>query len=463
MQDSRLLRDAALAQLQAHGMQVPESSWLSLNKRDDLSRALQAGSWGGLCSGDIVHVITIPPPSSPLGLPSENTPLSSSPAERHSSETQTPPVASVVAVAASHTESLVVATASFSPASHVLQSLVVALGLPHPHIRVLRDGSAAARGVDAAHDFSAVAAVVGTAVCILVSSAGGVCTAQLPLLFAATVDAPSDRARDEAWKQLLQQAHAVIRPNSISKKAADALSQVAPFVNERAHAAVSRDAALSQLGPAGLLAAAVLCICSTVDGASAAMSYAVDQRRQLLRFSIRTLPAAATCDFSCAVLGGSLLVQSVLGSRSGAGSLSIAAYVGPDGNIRKSEALVHNVALQLLRPLFVLQCGGPGVSLADLPHEVLVLVCDQLPPRNAALLARCCRNLCSASSSSLAQRRQAMKQRADQLQGQPVRVRSSWGGSGHWVAPPMFDDYPSPQSVWLRNQLNRVSRSVHGQ
>ena len=290
--------------------------------------------------------------------------------------------------------------------------------------------------------------------------------------------------------QLLQQAHAVIRPNSISKKAADALSQVAPFVNERAHAAVSRDAALSQLGPAGLLAAAVLCICrcvvlahsplcncynpidtscskvswrSTVDGASAAMSYAVDQRRQLLRFSIRTLPAAATCDFSCAVLGGSLLVQSVLGSRSGAGSLSIAAYVGPDGNIRKSEALVHNVALQLLRPLFVLQCGGPGVSLADLPHEVLVLVCDQLPPRNAALLARCCRNLCSASSSSLAQRRQAMKQRADQLQGQPVRVRSSWGGSGHWVAPPMFDDYPSPQSVWLRNQLNRVSRSVHGQ
>jgi hypothetical protein len=198
-------------------MQVPESSWLSLNKRDDLSRALQAGSWGGLCSGDIVHVITIPPPSSPLGLPSENTPLSSSPAERHSSETQTPPVASVVAVAASHTESLVVATASFSPASHVLQSLVVALGLPHPHIRVLRDGSAAARGVDAAHDFSAVAAVVGTAVCILVSSAGGVCTAQLPLLFAATVDAPSDRARDEAWKQVRVVAcHSVLLPHTLA-------------------------------------------------------------------------------------------------------------------------------------------------------------------------------------------------------------------------------------------------------
>lgn len=194
-------------------MQVPESSWLSLNKRDDLSLALQAGSWGGLCAGDIVHVITTPPPSSPLGLPSENTPLSSSPAERHSSETQTPPVASIVAVAASHTESLVVATASFSPASHVLQSLVVALGLPHPHIRVLRDGSAAARGVDAAHDFSAVAAVVGTAVCILVSSAGGVCTAQLPLLFAATADAPSDRARDEAWKQVRVVAcHSVLLP-----------------------------------------------------------------------------------------------------------------------------------------------------------------------------------------------------------------------------------------------------------
>jgi hypothetical protein len=64
--------------------------------------------------------------------------------------------------------------------------------------------------------------------------------------------------------QLLHQAHAVIRPNSVSKAAADALSQVAPCVNERAHAIVSRDAALLLLGRAGLLAAAVLCICRCV-------------------------------------------------------------------------------------------------------------------------------------------------------------------------------------------------------
>jgi hypothetical protein len=162
-------------------------------------------------------------------------------------------------------------------------------------------------------------------------------------------------------------------------------------------------------------------------------------------------------------VGGSLLVQSALGSRSGSGSFTIASYLGQDGNIKKAGALVHNVTLQLLRPLFVLQCGGPGLSLSDLPHEVLVLVCAQLPPRNAALLARCSRNLCSASSSSLAQRRQALQQHTDQERVQPARTRSRWGGSGYWVSPPIFDDSPSVHLTLLRNRLNRINRNVHGQ
>jgi hypothetical protein len=278
--------------------------------------------------------------------------------------------------------------------------------------------------------------------------------------------------------QLLQQSRAVISPNSVSEAAAEALSHVAPHVSERARAAVSLEPHLSQLGDAGLLAAAVMCICrcaavavcnlkaqspskilwrSTLHGAPAAPSCAVDLRRRLFKFTIRTQPAAAACHFSCAVVGGSLLIQSVLGPRCGSGSLPIASYVAADGSIRKPGTLVHNVALQLLRPLFVLQCGGPGVSLADLPHEVLILVCDQLPPRHAALLARCSRSLCSASSSSLVQRRQQLLQQQQQ-HGQPARVRSRWGGSGHWIAPPMLDDYPSPYLAWLRNQISRNMR-----
>lgn len=62
-------------------------------------------------------------------------------------------------------------------------------------------------------------------------------------------------------RQLLQQARAVISPNSISEAAATALSEVASHVNERAQAALSRDPTLSQLGDAALLAAAVMCIC----------------------------------------------------------------------------------------------------------------------------------------------------------------------------------------------------------
>lgn len=186
---------------------------------------------------------------------------------------------------------------------------------------------------------------------------------------------------------------------------------------------------------------------STLHGAPAPPSYSLDMRRQLLRFSIKVAAAAAPCDFSCAVMGGSLLVQSVLGARSGSGSLSVAFHVGPDGCIKNAGALVHAVALQLLRPLFALQCGGPGVSLADLPHEVLLLVCDQLPPHNAALLARCSRSLCSASSCSLAQRRQQLLQEAEQQRGQRARVRSGWGGSGHWVVPPMPQ---APYAAWPR-------------
>ncbi len=33
----------------AQGVQLPEHSWLSLNKPDELSLLLQAGSWGDLC------------------------------------------------------------------------------------------------------------------------------------------------------------------------------------------------------------------------------------------------------------------------------------------------------------------------------------------------------------------------------------------------------------------------------
>ena len=197
---------------------------------------------------------------------------------------------------------------------------------------------------------------------------------------------------------------------------------------------------------------------STLHGPPAPPSYTLDVRRQVFKFSIQVTPAAAPCDFSCAVLGGSVLVQSVLGSRSGSGALSVAAHVARDGSINKAGALVHNVALQLLRPWFVLQCGGPGLSLADLPHEILVLVCDQLPPRHAAPLARCNRSLCSASSSSLAQRRQKLQDEVEQHRGQTASVRSRWGGSGHWVAPPVFDDYPSPYLAWLRILLSRNIR-----
>jgi hypothetical protein len=126
--------------------------------------------------------------------------------------------------------------------------------------------------------------------------------------------------------------------------------------------------------------------------------------------------------------------------------------------MKKSGALVHSVALQLLRPLFVMQCGGPGVSLADLPHEVLVLVCDHLPPRHAAKLARCSRSLCSASSNSLAQRRQELQKEVEQQRGQPVSLRSRWGGNGHWVAPPVIHDYPSPYSAWLGIMFSRNIR-----
>ena len=61
--------------------------------------------------------------------------------------------------------------------------------------------------------------------------------------------------------QLLHQARAVITPNSISEAAATALSSAAPHLNERVQAAVALDPSLSQLGRAGLLAVAVMCIC----------------------------------------------------------------------------------------------------------------------------------------------------------------------------------------------------------
>jgi hypothetical protein len=142
-----------------------------------------------------------------------------------------------------------------------------------------------------------------------------------------------------------------------------------------------------------------------------------------------------------------VLVQSALGQRSGSGSFSTAAHVGPDTSIKNCGLLVHSVVLQLLRPLFALQCGGPGVSLADLPHELLVLVCDHLPPRHAALLARCSHSLCSASSSSLVRRRQKLQLEAEQQRGQMSRVTSRWGGSGHWVLPPPAH---IPYATWPR-------------
>jgi hypothetical protein len=61
--------------------------------------------------------------------------------------------------------------------------------------------------------------------------------------------------------QLLQQARAVVSPNSISEAAAAALAAVAPHVNQRAQAALSHEPELSCMGHAGLLAAAVMSIC----------------------------------------------------------------------------------------------------------------------------------------------------------------------------------------------------------
>jgi hypothetical protein len=62
-------------------------------------------------------------------------------------------------------------------------------------------------------------------------------------------------------QQLLNQARAVAFPNSISEAAANALSKVGPRVCERARAALALHPELLQLGRAGLLAAAVMCIC----------------------------------------------------------------------------------------------------------------------------------------------------------------------------------------------------------
>jgi hypothetical protein len=392
---------------------------------------------------------------------------------------------------------------AISPTFRVLQSLALALALPLPHIRSLRDGSAAVGGPDAPQGFAAVASVVGAAVCVLVSSAGGCCSAQLPLTLAATADERSDRAREEAWRQVrsakayfislqafsflslfpaavaastrchqpkLHQRSRSYRPfgSCLSRQRASA---GCPVTRPHVVAAGRRRAAggcshvhlqvpaQPQIEPNPPLVLRFNASSrSTLHGAPVPPSHSLDVRRQVFKFSIRVAAAAAPCNFSCAVMGGSLLVQSVLGSRSGSGSLSIAAYVAPGGSIKKPGALVHSVALQLLRPLFVMQCGGPGVSLADLPHEVLVLVCDQLPPRHAALLARCSRSLCSASSSSLAQRRQKLQQQAAQQRGQTGSVRSRWGGSGHWVDPPVADDHPSPYWAWLGIAFSRNIR-----
>jgi hypothetical protein len=310
-------------------VQVPEFSWLSLNKRDDLSPALQAGGWGDICPGDIIHVmiaqppprspvalpaassspkssaarqptfppapvslppapVSLPPapvslPPAPVSLPSAPNSLPSAPVSLPPAPVPAPPVATI-AVTSSRAD-IPVPTSDFSPTFFVLQSLATSLSLPQPHIRRLRDGSAAARGGTTAQGFSAVASIVGAAVCVLVSSAGGCCSAQLPLLCATAADPPSSRAAEEAWKQvscgsrtrsavlaptshfallgpqLIQQSRAILSPNSVSDSAADALSQVAAHVNEHTRAAMLRVPQLSQLGAAGLLAAAVMCIC----------------------------------------------------------------------------------------------------------------------------------------------------------------------------------------------------------
>jgi hypothetical protein len=217
--------------VQAQGVQVPEHSWLSLNKRDDLCLVLQAGSWGDLCSGDIVHVMTTQPPPHPAAALSEAAP---SPTSLISHSTPQTPAAAAAAPApapapfaqaamplsaaaaaaprifisepapTSASASVQVTAALLpsdtSPTFHALQSLAIALALPHPHIRLLRDGSAAAEGLHSS--FVAVASVVGPAVCVLLSSSGGSCSAQLPLLSTASADAPGVKASEEAWRQV---------------------------------------------------------------------------------------------------------------------------------------------------------------------------------------------------------------------------------------------------------------------
>ena len=248
MQDSSTLHQAALALVQvswpaleqqtllchtsrsqAEGVQVPSCSWLSLNKRDDLSRILSAGGWGDLCPGDTVHLMTTQPPSpSPAALSdsvsSPTSPLSSTtsnpalplpppppPSPPPSSDppaTSAPALSSIAAPVPTTP-----APATVSPTFHVLQSLALALAQPATHIRVLRDGSAAVGG-GSAQGFSAVASIVGAAVCVLVSSAGGCCCAQLPLISttADSSDAGGGRAREEAWKQVTLAAANPSRP-----------------------------------------------------------------------------------------------------------------------------------------------------------------------------------------------------------------------------------------------------------
>jgi hypothetical protein len=197
---------------QAQGVQVPEFSWLSLNKRDDLSSILQAGGWGDLCPGDIIHVMITQPPLHSPGAPSAAAASPTSPAARQPALSPEPapapataaapaPATAAAAASASRTD-VYVPAGDFSPTFSVLQSLAMSLSLPLPHIRRLRDGSAAVRGGDAAHGLTAVASIVGAAVCVLVSSSGGCCSAQLPLLFASPADGPSNRAGEEAWKQV---------------------------------------------------------------------------------------------------------------------------------------------------------------------------------------------------------------------------------------------------------------------
>ena len=250
-----MLLQAALLRLtfhvQAQGVQVPEHSWLSLNKRDDLCLVLQAGSWGDLCSGDIVHVMTTQPPTHPaaalsdaapsptsiIGHSTSQTPAAPAPAPAPAvapapapAFTPAPAPAPAVAPAPSAQAAMPLSATAHapprifasepaassasapgqvtaaplpsdtSPTFHALQSLAIALALPHPHIRLLRDGSAAAEGLHSS--FFAVASVVGPAVCVLLSSSGGSCSAQLPLLSTASADAPGVKASEEAWRQV---------------------------------------------------------------------------------------------------------------------------------------------------------------------------------------------------------------------------------------------------------------------